>query len=594
MANISLSCKGAIPVLVLESPPPSIFPPGILDGIVATKYVSPTGGTGAGTIGDPWSFAWALTHVSTGGEVVFLRGGDYRVTGGSYTPTRAGVLAGGLDDPTGKIIWMAYPGEFPKFINANPAKGVEVFRIDAAYNWFVDLEGFREHEDRYNYPGPGSIFWVRSASVNGVKLLHTISHEGSNGIFTDGSIGDVEFYGHTAFYGGVSKTGFPRGHGCYLHHTRSGTTKLKLRYFVSFHHHGSCLQTYSSSTGDGLQDDFDLQNTVTFCGGTLGLDNIFTNITIGGSDSANIPVRGFLGRNMVSYNPPSSGSCTFRFFNNGQTNGDAVLEDGYFVGGKASGRGRMEFNAFGTTWNSLAVRRNTMICQESTVHHVITDDTTYGAYTWEDQTYYGIAASASHWSAGGTNRTLAGWQAYTGLGNSPGHGDIVFTGLPTVNKVFVWPTDKYFSGRGQVVIFNWENLTRVPVNLNTFIAPGDTFIVRNVQDIFGATIPVYAEPSGGLSITVLPANGIVYFPMDGVTPPKPFGSNKPDIDGIVLSTKPILPNSIYPPGARIYLSDGLSYLNVADVWVHNTDWTPTSLPQRTNPKFDVFLVRRSP
>ena len=94
--------------------------------------------------------------------------------------------------------------------------------------------------------------------------------------------------------------------------------------------------------------------------------------------------------------------------------------------------------------------------------------------------------------------------------------------------------NKYEPGRAHVVVYNWSRQPTVPVDVAGVLRVGDRYEVRNVQDFFGA--PVLRGTYDGRAIGI---------PMQGVDPPRPLGGGR-----------------------------------------------TTSIPPRTGPEFDVFVLTR--
>ena len=80
-----------------------------------------------------------------------------------------------------------------------------------------------------------------------------------------------------------------------------------------------------------------------------------------------------------------------------------------------------------------------------------------------------------------------------------------------MNQVFVRP-NQYETGRGNIVIYNWQQLAAVPVDVSSILRGNDQYEVRNVQDFFGAPVLKGTYQGGTLAI-----------PMNAVTPPVPLG-----------------------------------------------------------------------
>ena len=91
----------------------------------------------------------------------------------------------------------------------------------------------------------------------------------------------------------------------------------------------------------------------------------------------------------------------------------------------------------------------------------------------------------------------------------------------------------YVAGRGHIIIYNWSLAASVPVDLSPVLAPGDSFAVWNVQDLF-ASRPLLSGTYHG---------GTVAIPMTGVTPPPPLGGTRlpprtaPEFDVFVVQKR---------------------------------------------------------
>ena len=100
---------------------------------------------------------------------------------------------------------------------------------------------------------------------------------------------------------------------------------------------------------------------------------------------------------------------------------------------------------------------------------------------------------------------------------------------PNVNKVVVLP-NAYEAGRATVVVYNWQNLASVTVDLTGVVSPGTLYEIRNAQNYYG---PVVA--SGTYS------GGSVTLPMTGLTPATPVGFAAPAPTGPRFNAFVVLP-----------------------------------------------------
>jgi len=103
----------------------TVSPSGIsAPGFTPTAFVAPTGGTGTGSIIDPWSIAYVGS--GAGGQVVpgirlGYRGGRYdKSAASSYTWSVAGTASpGGRDDITNSIVHRNYNNEHVEWTNSS-------------------------------------------------------------------------------------------------------------------------------------------------------------------------------------------------------------------------------------------------------------------------------------------------------------------------------------------------------------------------------------------------------------------------------------------------------------------------------------------
>lgn len=119
--------------------------------------------------------------------------------------------------------------------------------------------------------------------------------------------------------------------------------------------------------------------------------------------------------------------------------------------------------------------------------------------------------------------SLANWQSIYGKDlDSNG-----YTGKPFANQVFVRP-NAYESGRGHVIIYNWANLSSVPVDLSPLgLSHGQGFKVHNIQSF--KTDPMAADWMGNVAAsgTFDSGNPSVNVDMTDTTVSIPIGSTLP-------------------------------------------------------------------
>lgn len=91
------------------------------------------------------------------------------------------------------------------------------------------------------------------------------------------------------------------------------------------------------------------------------------------------------------------------------------------------------------------------------------------------------------------------------------------TKLPTQNAVFIRP-NKYEPGRGNIIIYNWQKLNNVSVDVSSFLPVGTPYKVVNAMNFFGTPVLTGTYQGGALS---LPMTNLVAATPVGMTAPPP-------------------------------------------------------------------------
>jgi hypothetical protein len=138
-----------------------------------------------------------------------------------------------------------------------------------------------------------------------------------------------------------------------------------------------------------------------------------------------------------------------------------------------------------------------------------------GSYTTGGNKYFGsgqwrIDSQCGNWPCP-TSQVVnfANWQATTGMDATS-----TFTpGAPTGVWTSVRP-NQYEAGRANIVIYNWNLQSSVPVDLSASgIKVGDTYQIRDAENWYGG--PVVSGVYNGSPVSIL---------MTGLTVVQPFGS----------------------------------------------------------------------
>jgi hypothetical protein len=102
------------------------------------------------------------------------------------------------------------------------------------------------------------------------------------------------------------------------------------------------------------------------------------------------------------------------------------------------------------------------------------------------------------------------WKRVTGYDSTSSSSSTGLTGT----KVFVRP-NRFESGRANIVIYNWDKLSKVPVNFCSALPVGSEYEVRNAEDFLSK--PVRTGKFDGKPVEL---------PMAGLTVAKPIAPLK--------------------------------------------------------------------
>jgi hypothetical protein len=493
---------------------------GDADGIQAsvmsgqTYYVSTSGASsGTGAFDDPWELQYALDGAPTGGvpritggDVVLLKAGTYddapyfaRVSGNSTArvlfrnnqsdQVRLQQSASGCGPGPGIIriegIWFAL-------------QGVELTNIDPVRQTSTDCD-FR----------PKGIYNTRSFNA----FVNLIIHDVGSGIYNEDSASGVEISGNIIYNNGWQGSDRGHGHGLYL----KNTSNMVVRGNVLFNNFQYGVHVYTE-LGDNI-DNISLIKNVAFNNGTLSLSGPASNILVGGKVSSTGNV---VDSNMTFFSSPETGlmSSNVEIGYQAYMNGAIIIRNNYFVG---KGLGDAPVFQMGY-WQTPTVNNNTFVgckpngpCAGRVV--VLAQCPQSAVYSWSNNVQHRDWASVSWWSPQWrpgnlcyglkvANVDFSTWRSTSGIGATDQGGS---TQPPSTTKTFVWGTP-WEQGRATVVVYNWQNLGSVAVNLTGIVPAGWWYRVRNVQQLSTSTSPVQYSGAGSVNIAIQQVN-----------PPQPTG-----------------------------------------------------------------------
>lgn len=472
-------------------------------GVVATSsppsppdfFVSATGGTGTGSISDPWSLAYAFSGASgvlVPGKTVALRGGVYGTggPGAAFSCTVAGT-------PLLPIKFQNFAGE-RVIINGAVALG--------QYTWLQGTKrGFVIRNTNHTTAGQD-----RGVSNNvGSKVINVIIHDMRGGgidNFQDAT--NAEVTGNIIFNCG--RTVDNQSHGIYTT-TLAAETERLLQHNVVFNNSNYGFHCFAS--GSQLLQHVHLLKNVAFNNSCITVFGSWEADYLLGTDNQTVkPPLDITIRNCYSYRNLSTldqAIGTFGAVDIGLPGGDLTIEDNYFVG-------HPRF----ISYKSLIMRRNTWYNMKRL--YLDFPASAYTSIDFNNNRYF-------HRSSEGTlpfrvnspsteYADLAAWQAGQGLDVIGSTFSSSLSGVPASGQdVFVIP-NPYEAGRGIVIVYNWTGAAQVTADLSSILGVGDSYEVYNVQAIHsGNSYGDGASVASGIFV-----GSLVSLPMSGVTAPSPL------------------------------------------------------------------------
>ncbi len=381
-----------------------------------------------------------------------------------------------------------------------------------------------------------------------ITMINCIFHDGVNGVdwFTESE--NSEIYGSVVFNNGYVDGLRGHGHGTYNQNVdcTDRPSRKTWKDTVFFNNFGLGMQVYSAGCGpvndivaDGVVSFDNKMPTKAFYAQKAltepeiyGTDRQyeFTEAMYLGSQRG---ARGLQIRNSYTfgrldeYRDSHSG---VRIDSGGSSTADAWIENSVFVGNLGPvmiyNTGLLRF-----TGNRIAGGTDSALLPGYKFTPLSLIEPQRGSTHWsrfqiEDNDYWwnnGPAELRLQGPAGNQWVSFAAWQSTYGF-DATGS---MTAGLPTTNWVYVRP-NAYEPGRGHVVIYNWENLPAVTVDLTGLgLAEGQAYKVHNIQrfhanldvndlDYFGDVVASgtfhAATPTASVSMAYADATPPIGFP----------------------------------------------------------------------------------
>jgi len=475
--------------------------------------------TGDGSINNPWDVDTGLANANgivQPGDIVWMHGGNY--DNASETNNHKTFLMGTQEKP---IIVRAY-GDGPVDIHIATSS---TNYISSAYNWFWGFEPNTKNTNRYNVQGGYERIPGFSLDMPGHSVINCVlSNMGHPAIGAWKNMADGEIYGTIIWGTGhyqTEETGLPtRGSAIYTQN--NSDLPRKIRDVISFRSFQNGVKPYTESD---KVNNYHIE-------GTIGFKNNASPIIVSATHN---PAQNLKVINNFTYEEEDHKN-SFVSLGNGfadTVNNGLIVQDNYFVSmGTASSGPLLIYQ-----WENLTVKNNTIVTRHTTdttktprlftFMHGNTDT----GFNWNNNAYFGARDESIsgdnllniftdysvNFLPNKTLYSLKGWQEYTAAHSRLTTADLDSTFIqnyPTENSTFVRP-NLYERGRGHIVIYNWEELDNVLVDISDLgLDEGEIFEVRDVENFYGPAV-LTATYSHQNSSILLPMNLIAIAPIVG-------------------------------------------------------------------------------
>ncbi len=521
-----------------------LIPLGILGNDL---YVSPDGTPlGPGTMAQPYDLATALSgQVGQAGDTVWLSGGNYVI---GHIDTK---IEGAPGQP---LTFRQMPGEWAR------VDGSLTFYSSAGNVVLRDFELYSSDTNRLSAqigvgfdPTDIKIIPGVASYVPNMSFINLVVHDQTrHGFYISEYATNNLVYGCLVYNNGWASPDNAEGHNFYVQSNR-GTREITDN--VAFNASGANFQIYENATNMRLVG-ITLDGNVAFNAGAIQAVRNYRDWIVG-VDAPALGADGIILKNNMGYYTPGSGALEQVQIGREGVNGSVALLNNYLPQGLVM-----------NNWTIAAVAGNLFAAQSSSYIVNLNQTQVPLATAWNDNSYSRSGAGGD-FLGNSTEYGFYDWQGDTGYDSHSTYSVAKLTGT----KVFVRP-NRYEAGRANIIVYNWDKLSDVAVDVSSALAPGTAYEVRNAQDFFAP--PVLSGVFDGQPLD-LPMTGLkVAVPNGPLLTPPPTG---PAFNVFIL-----LPGSVRLQAAAVDGQAQISWPTNSGKWVlqfteslsPNSAWTDDS------------------
>ena len=460
----------------------------------AEFHVSPIGRpSGPGTQAQPYDLVTALSDpIGKPGDTFWLHEGIYPIGHLDISSIHGA--------PGRPITFRQAPGERAQVV------GSLIIESEIGYLVFRDFElysGEIQRMSRQSGVGfkptdiPNHVEGIQVGAPN-ISFINLIVHDSvASAFYTAQEAANTLIYGCLVYNTGWASPDNAEGHSFYL----QGPGEIS--DCVAFSTTGANFHIYANGPGWSLRNLM-VDGNVAFGAGTLQQVRSYRDWIVGVDKPSTIADNIVLKNNM-GYVVNNTTTLTQVQIGRENMNGTIVLSSNYWPQGLVL-----------NNWSSAIVSGNVIAPQNSDPVVDLEQNLTKLTGQWNNNYYYSGSSKRAIFRTGSTGNSFADWKKKTGYDAD----SFCTPGRLKGTTAFVRP-NRYEPGRANIVVYNWDNLDKVAVDVRPVLNAGTAYEVRNAQDFFAP--PVLSGIFDGQPLQ-LPMTGLtVAKPMAPFRTPAPTG-----------------------------------------------------------------------
>jgi hypothetical protein len=340
---------------------------------------------------------------------------------------------------------------------------------------------------------------IASYSPN-LSFINLIVHDQTrHGFYISQTSYNNLIYGCIVYNNGWKSPDNAEGHGIYV---QGATGTREITDTLVFNNSGVNMHVYENTSGRRLAG-ITLEGNVAFNAGAIQNVRSYQDWIVGVDAPAVSADRIILRNNMGYYSPASRAYEQVEIGREG-VNGSVALLNNY-----------LPQDLLLNNWTIAAVSGNLFVAHTTNWIVSLNQMQVPLAAAWDDNSYLSPAVDA-FFQFNAIKHGFADWQNVTGYDKNSAY----TVGGLSGTRVFVRP-NRYEAGRANIIVYNWDNLGSVTVEVSPVLAPGAPYEVRNAQDFFAP--PVLGSVFDGNPL-LLPMTGLtVAAPTGPLLTPPPTG-----------------------------------------------------------------------